>query len=133
MKYFGVINGPLVDLVHLIEVRRSCISSHDIPFHEINQAYKCKYWKGDRYGFRTLIELEYLNSSFSGSSFSIRAFRPYPLIEIIQTAPRRAIPGKLSDSRQQYLSHQYPPPHLISCLTLAFVESNRNIQIWMKT
>ena len=30
----------------------------------------------------TLIELEFLSSSFSSSSFSIRAFRAYPLSEI---------------------------------------------------
>ena len=59
-----------------------------------------------------LIELKSLNSSLSSSNFSIRAFRAYPLIEIRQTAPCRAIRGKSSDSRQQYLSQQYPPPLL---------------------
>ena len=48
----------------------------------------------------------------SSSNFSIRAFRAYPLIEIRQTVPCRAIRGKSSDSRQQYLSQQHPPPLL---------------------
>ena len=41
----------------------------------------------------TLIDLKFLNSSFSNSNFSIRAFRAYPLIEIRQTVPCRAIRG----------------------------------------
>ena len=60
----------------------------------------------------TLIELKFFNSSFSSSSFSIRSFRAYPLLEIGQTAPCRAARGKSSDSRQQYLSRQHPPPLL---------------------
>ena len=59
----------------------------------------------------TLIELEFLNSSFSSSNFSIRAFRD-PLVEIRQTVPCRAIRGKSSDLGQQYLSQQHPPPLL---------------------
>ena len=64
----------------------------------------------------TLIELTFLNSSFSSSNLSIRAFRAFracPLVEIRQTAPCRAIRSKSSDSRQQYLSQQYPPPLLL--------------------
>ena len=55
----------------------------------------------------------------SSSNFSIRAFRAqicqfkffraYPLTEIRQAVPCRAIRGKTSESRQQYLSQQYPP------------------------
>ena len=45
---------------------------------------------------------------------SIRIFRAYPLIEIRQAVPCRAIRGKSSDSRRQYLSQQYPPPVLVS-------------------
>ena len=44
--------------------------------------------------------------------FISRAFRVCPLVEIRQTAPCQAIRGKSSDSRQQYLSQQYPPPLL---------------------
>ena len=40
-----------------------------------------------------MIRLEFLNSSFSSSNFSIRAFRAYPLIEVRQTVPCRAIRG----------------------------------------
>ena len=58
----------------------------------------------------TLIELKLLNSSFSSSHFSIRVFRAYPLIDIRHTVPCRAIRHKSSDSRQQYLNQQYPPP-----------------------
>ena len=58
----------------------------------------------------TLIELKCIISSLSNSDVSIRALRAYPLAEIIQTVPCRAIRGKSSDSRQQYLSQQYPPP-----------------------
>ena len=58
----------------------------------------------------TLIELKLINSSFSSSNFSIRAFRDCPLIEIRQAVPCRAIRGKSSNSRQQYPSQQYPPP-----------------------
>ena len=53
-------------------------------------------------------------------SSSIRAFRAYPLIEIKQTAPCRAFRGKSSDSRQQYLSQQYPPPLLVLGKKLSF-------------
>ena len=48
----------------------------------------------------------------SSSNFSIRAFRACPLTETRQTAPCRAIRGKSSGSRQQYLSQEYPPPLL---------------------
>ena len=58
----------------------------------------------------TLIELKFLNSSFSSSSFSIRTFRACPLVEIIETVPCRVIRGESSDSRQQHLSQRYPPP-----------------------
>ena len=62
----------------------------------------------------TLAELEFINSSFSSSNLSIRAFRAYPLIELRQTVPRRAIRGKSSDSRQRYLTQRYPPPLLLA-------------------
>ena len=41
----------------------------------------------------TLIVLNFLNSSCSSSNFSIRVFRAYPLVELRQTAPCRAIRG----------------------------------------
>ena len=41
----------------------------------------------------TLIELNFLDSSFSSSNPSIRAFRAYPLIEIRQAVPCRAVRG----------------------------------------
>ena len=53
----------------------------------------------------TLIELT--------SKFSMRAFRACPPFATRQTAPCRATRDKSSDSRQQYLSQQYPPPLLI--------------------
>ena len=59
-----------------------------------------------------LIELKFLNASFSSSGCSNRAFRAYPLVEIRQTAPCRSIRGNSSDSSRQYLSQQYPPPPL---------------------
>ena len=65
--------------------------------------------EGGMIRLETLIELRFLNSSFSSSNFSIRAFRACPLFEIRQTFPCRAIRGKSSDSRQQYLSQQNPP------------------------
>ena len=40
-----------------------------------------------------LIELKFINSSLSSSNFEIRAFRAYPLVEVRQTAPCRAIRG----------------------------------------
>ena len=45
----------------------------------------------------------------------------HPLMEIIQTVPCRAIRGKSSDSRQQYLSQQYPPLLNISSTKTAVV------------
>ena len=39
----------------------------------------------------TLIELKFLNSSFSSSNCSIRAFRAYPLIDIKLTVPYRPV------------------------------------------
>ena len=61
----------------------------------------------------TLIELKFLNSSFSNLNFSMRAFRAFPLIEIRQTVPCRAIRGKPSDLRQRYLSQQHSPSLLM--------------------
>ena len=78
--------------------------------------------KGGTIRLQTVDDLKSLNSSFSSSNSYIRAFRAqlfefvvvraYPLIEIRQTVPLRAIRGESSDSRQQYLSQQYPPPLL---------------------
>ena len=59
---------------------------------------------------RLEIELELTNSSFSSLTSRVRASRAFPLSEIRQAAPCRAIRGKSSDSRQQYLGQQYPPP-----------------------
>ena len=66
--------------------------------------------EGGMIRLESLIELKFLNLSCSGSNLSFRAVRAYPLFEIRRTAPCRAIRGKSSDSRQQYLSQQYPPP-----------------------
>ena len=44
--------------------------------------------------------------------FSIRVFRAYPLVETRQAVPCRAIRGKPSGSRQQYLSQQHHTPLL---------------------
>ena len=60
----------------------------------------------------SLIELKFLNSSFSSSNVSIRAFRAYPLTEIRQTAPCRAMRGN------GILSQQYPAPLLIRQVAL---------------
>ena len=49
--------------------------------------------EGGMMRLETLVELKFLNSSFSSSNFSIRAFRAYPLVEIEQTVPCRAIRG----------------------------------------
>ena len=65
--------------------------------------------KGGMTRLETLIELKFINSSFSSSNCSIRAFRACPLNESRQTVPCRAIRGKSSDSRQQHLIQQYPP------------------------
>ena len=43
---------------------------------------------------------------------SIRVVRANPLAEIGRTVSCRAIRGRSSDSRQQYLSRQYPSPLL---------------------
>ena len=40
--------------------------------------------EGGMIRLETLIELKFLNSSFSNSTLSVRAFRAYPLIEIRQ-------------------------------------------------
>ena len=64
--------------------------------------------RAQNYQFEFL-ELKFINLSFSSSNLLIRAFRAYPLIEIRPTVPCRAIRGNSSDSRQQYLSQQYPP------------------------
>ena len=69
----------------------------------------CLSSEGGMIRLEALIELKFICSSFSSSNLSIRAFRTYPLIEHILTVPCRAIRGKSSDSRQQYLSQQYPP------------------------
>ena len=53
----------------------------------------CQCSEGGMIRFETLIELKCLNSSFSNSNFSIRAFRAYPLIETRQMVPCRAIRG----------------------------------------
>ena len=64
----------------------------------------------------TLVELKFLDSSFSSSNCSVRVFRAYPLVEICQEVPCRAIRGKSSNSRQQYLGQQHPPPLLQAVL-----------------
>ena len=69
--------------------------------------------EGGMMRLETLIELKFLNSSFSSPNVSFRAFRACPLIETRQIVPCRAIRGKSSDSRQQYRSQQNPPPLLI--------------------
>ena len=68
--------------------------------------------EGGMIRLETIVELKFLNSSFSSSNCSIHVVRGYPLLEIRLTVPCRAIRGKSSDSRQQYLSQQYPPPLL---------------------
>ena len=73
---------------------------------------RCRSRGGGTMRLETLIELEFVSSSFSSSNFSIRAFRACPLIESREAAPCRAIRGKSSDSRQHHLSQQYPPPLL---------------------
>ena len=80
--------------------------------------YICIIYNRSREGgtirLEALIEPKHMNSSFSSSNFSIRAFQVHPLIYIRQTVPCRAIRGKSSDSRQQYLRQQYTPPPLRS-------------------
>ena len=49
--------------------------------------------KGGWCGWENLIELKVHNSSFSSSNLSIRVFRAYPLFEIRQAAPCRAMRG----------------------------------------
>ena len=58
----------------------------------------------------TLIELEFTNYGFSSSNFSIRAFRACALIETRRRAPRRAIRGKSSDSKQRISQSAVPSP-----------------------
>ena len=61
---------------------------------------------GDTVG--TLIELEFLDSSFSSNNLSIRAFRAYPLIEIRQlpverfeaTASQSTVPSPLMQASE---------------------------------
>ena len=59
----------------------------------------------------TLIELRLVNSSFSSSNFSIRAFRACHLAEIRQTAPCRAILGKVErfEAAASQLAAPSPP------------------------
>ena len=63
----------------------------------------------------TLIELKFIDSSFSSSNFSNRASRAYPLIGIRQSIPYRANRGKSSHSSRLYLSlltvSSLPPKH----------------------
>ena len=49
--------------------------------------------EGGMLRLEALIELKFLNYSFSSSNFSIRAFRAYPLTEARQAATHRAIRG----------------------------------------
>ena len=51
--------------------------------------YMYIYIYNDKVG--TLTERKFLNSSFSSSDFSIRAFRAYPLVEIRQAIPERPV------------------------------------------
>ena len=68
--------------------------------------------EGGMIWLEALVELQFIKSSFSNSNLSIRAFRAYPLIELRHAVPGQGIRGKSSDSRQHYLSQQYPPPLL---------------------
>ena len=47
--------------------------------------------RGGRYGWKTLIELKFLNSSYSSSNVSIRAIRVSPLIEIGSSSRRATL------------------------------------------
>ena len=61
--------------------------------------------EGGMIRLQTLVELKFLNSSFSSSNFSIRAIRAYHLIETRQTVPCRAIRGDGIS-----VSSSLPPP-----------------------
>ena len=58
-----------------------------IPYHMFD------FSQGGMIRLGTLIELKFLNSSFSSSNLSTRAFRACPLVEIGRTVPCRAIRG----------------------------------------
>ena len=87
--------------------------------------------EGGTIRLETLIELKLFNSSFSSSNLSIRACRAYPVIEIRQAAPCRENRGKSSDSRQQYLSQQYPPPLLIYTYIYIYIHIHVYIYIYI--
>ena len=93
----------------------------------------------------TLIELKVLNSSRSGSNFSIRVVRACPLAETRQTAPYRAIRGNnISVSSIYiymyiyiyayiyiYISVPSPPLHHRNSIASRWVVSNGDIYIYI--
>jgi hypothetical protein len=71
----------------------------------------------------TLIELRFLNSSFSSSDSSFRAFRAHPLVEIGQAVPCRAIRGNTTS-----VNSTLPPSHTSSHDSINFVGSTPRSQ-----
>ena len=82
----------------------------DLHYSVSAHLFACTCSEGGMIRLERLIELKCINSRFLSSNCSIRAFRTYPLVEIRQTFLGRTIRGKSSDSRQQHLRQQYPPP-----------------------
>ena len=77
----------------------------------------------------TLIELKYLNLSFSSSTNVIRAFRAYPLVEIRQTVPCRAIRGNsISVNSTLTPSQKWPPLRQSHVTVYAMHPDNREKQ-----
>ena len=84
---------------------------HNIIQDKVIQYVASSARKGGWYGWRPSSSSDFsIRVSFSSSNLWIRYFRAYPFIETRPTVPCRAIRGKSSDSRQRYLSQQYPPP-----------------------
>ena len=101
--------APLIRRVLLKEQLREGMASRALEFERMKctASRRTQGSEGGMLWLEALIELKFITLSFSRSNLSIRA---YPLVAIGQTVPCRAIRGKSSDSRQQYLNQQYPPP-----------------------
>ena len=68
--------------------------------------------KGGRCGWRPSSSSNLSFRALRARISQFKLLRACPLVQIRQAVPCRAIRGKSSESRQQYLSQQYPPPPL---------------------
>ena len=110
---YTLMSRPLVPLWFkpqaVCRLRRVCSQAYDVA----------QYSEGRTIRLETLIELKFLDSSFSSSNSSIRLVRAYPLIDIRQSAPGRAI---RADSIS--VNSTLPPSYVCTLMMMPYSSSS---------